>query len=231
LGPARDIRLEAGDLLYIPRGHVHEAFTSECASLHLTVGVNVFRWLDLFQEALAALGRDERFRESLPPGSLGGQALPGSLRERFAELLEAVGRGLRLEDGIGRLGDQFFGQMQPLPRSQFTVLPEEEPLELDTILEKSRGAVCRVLQDGQGWVVIEFPGGQVGGPARIAAALNFIAQAQRFPVHALPGLGAEAQRVLAGRLVRAGLLTIAGRPPTGNGRIASEVIHPCGVGK
>ena len=212
LGPPREVRLEPGDLLYIPRGFVHEAFTSDCASLHLTVGINVYRWADLLHEALAELTRrDERFRGSLPPGLLGGKELPGDVKERARELFEALARGARVDDAARRLGDQFFGQLELLPDAHFAPAGAGEGIDPDTVLEKTPGTICRVLQDG-GWVVIEFPGGQVGGPLKIAAALRFVAEADRFPVRALPDeLGGEGKMVLARRLLRERLLRVAGR--------------------
>jgi len=212
LGTSREVRLEAGDLLYIPRGHVHEAFTSECASLHLTVGINIYRWADLLHEALAEVARqDERFRESLPPGVLSGKDVPSAAQHRARELLEVLAREVRAEDALQRLGDQFFGQLPVLPNAHFTPPEEGKRIDLDTILEMSPGAICRVVQDG-GWVTIEFPGGRVGGPLKIAAALHFIAGAQRFPIRALPDdLGADGKLVLARRLLRERLLTVVGR--------------------
>jgi ribosomal protein L16 Arg81 hydroxylase len=212
LGPAREVHLEAGDLLYVPRGHVHEAFTSECASLHLTVGVNVFRWADLLHEALAAVTReDERFRASLPPGVLGGEQLPPALKDQFRGLLDVLARDARFEGAVRSLGDQFFGSMQTLPGAHFAPPPNEEPIDLDTVLAKNPGAVCRIVQDGA-WVAIEFPGGRIGGPLKIASALRFVAAADRFPVRALPDeLGSESKLVLARRLVRERLLTVVGR--------------------
>ena len=212
LGPVREMHLEAGDLLYIPRGHVHEAFTSEYASMHLTVGVNVFRWADLLHEALAALSReDERLRESLPLGLLDGKELPTSVKERFHELLENVVRGVRADAAFRRLGDSFFGQLSTLPNAYFAPPPNEEHLDLDTVLEKMPGALCRIVQEGA-WIAIEFPGGKIGGPLKIASALRFVAATERFPVRALPDdLGHEGKLVLARRLLRERLLTVAGR--------------------
>lgn len=216
LGEPREVRLEAGDLLYIPRGHVHEAFTSTCASLHLTVGVNLYRWADLLHHALAGMVRqDERFRESLPAGALAGNELPVALKERFQELLRLL-TGARAEDACRRLGDQFFGQLQALPNASFAPADADLRLDLDTVLEKSPGAICRVVQEGD-WVVIEFPGNRVGGPLKVASALHFIVAATRFPVRALPDdLGGEAKLVLTRRLVREGLLRVAG-PSTPEG--------------
>src|SRR5829696_2750734 len=44
--PVLDITLRAGDTLYLPRGWLHQALTSSSDSLHVTVGVNVRRWID-----------------------------------------------------------------------------------------------------------------------------------------------------------------------------------------
>ncbi len=210
LGPVREIALEPGDLLYIPRGHVHEAFTSEAASMHLTLGINIFRWSDLLHEAVESITqRDERFRESLPPGLLDGGAVPSDVSERFRELLRALVEEARAEDAIHQLGDGFFAQMPVLPNAHFAAGPQEEGIDLDTVLEKSPGAVCRVVQDGS-WVTLTFPGGQVGGPLKIASALRFVARADRFPIRALPDeLGSEGKLVLARRLLRERLLAVS----------------------
>ena len=217
LGEPREVRLGPGDMLYIPRGHVHEAFTAACGSLHLTVGVNVYRWADLLHHAVAAAARrDERFRGSVPPGALGGPDVPPAVGERFRELLEVLARGADVAAAVRSLGDQFFGQVPALPGGHFLPPGGDEAIDLDTVVEKAPGVVCRVVRDG-GWVAIEFPGGKVGGPLKIASALRFVAAAAAgaFPVRALSeDLGAEAKLVLARRLVRERLLTVVSRPIT-----------------
>lgn len=213
IGQPREVFLEPGDLLYIPRGFVHEAFTQEGASLHLTVGINVYRWADLLHEAVDAVARrDERFRGSLPPGAFRGPGAPADLRERFRELAQALAQTASAEEAFRRLGDQFFAQLPVLPDSHFTP-PEEETLDLDTVLERSPGAVCRVWHEG-GWVALEFPGGQLGGPAKIASALRYVAETLRFSIRDLPDdLSPDAKLVLARRLLRERLLMVARRMP------------------
>jgi hypothetical protein len=212
LGPAREILLGPGDLLYIPRGHVHEAFTSEGASMHLTVGINVFRWADLLHEAVDAVARrHERFRESVPPGLLCGGEGPADVAERFRELLGMLMDAAAVDESLHQLGDAFFGQMSVLPNAHFAAGPDSEPIDLDTVLEKAPGAVCRVVQEGS-WIVLSFPGGTVGGPLKIALALQFVARTDRFAVRALPDdLGSEGKLVLARRLMRERLFTVAHR--------------------
>jgi hypothetical protein len=230
LGPAQEVRLEAGDLLYIPRGHAHEAFTTGSTSLHLTVGINVYRWVDLLHQALDGMARqDVRFREALPPGVLLRPDLLTDVQQKCQELLETLARAADVEDAARRLGDEFFGELAMLPGGHFVSPEGGESVGLDTLLARSPGTICRVLEDGEG-VLVQFPGGHVGGPARVAAALRFVAGTEHFPVRALPGLGDDARLVLARRLVREGLLTVvqepglaAGRPPGANGTGARSV--------
>src|SRR5215204_4256252 len=50
--PVHDGSLKPGDSLYLPRGWLHVAATSSPDSLHITVGVNVYTWLDAFKAAI-----------------------------------------------------------------------------------------------------------------------------------------------------------------------------------
>jgi lysine-specific demethylase/histidyl-hydroxylase NO66 len=72
--PALDVVLEAGDLLYLPRGWIHQACTLQEHSLHLTVSaMQQWAWVDylelLIPQALGAAGASEKstsLREGLP---------------------------------------------------------------------------------------------------------------------------------------------------------------------
>jgi hypothetical protein len=208
---AEEVTLRAGDLLYIPRGHVHEAVTPDQPSLHLTVGINVYRWADLLHHAVTCLSRSEAgFRESLAGG-----ALPDGmthLKARFQLLVEkltsAAADGL-YEQALDSLGGQFFREMSMLPCGHFRGSGNCEEIGLDTVLERKPSTICRVLRNGQG-VAIEFPGNRVAGPHRIEPALRFIAEQTRFTSRELPGeLTGDARLVLVRRLVREGLLNVA----------------------
>jgi ribosomal protein L16 Arg81 hydroxylase len=64
-GAARQVRLTAGDVLYIPRGHPHEAKAHDHASLHLTVGLTAYTWSDAIRDVVSELEvNDEAFRRS-----------------------------------------------------------------------------------------------------------------------------------------------------------------------
>jgi ribosomal protein L16 Arg81 hydroxylase len=64
-GTARQVRLTAGDVLYVPRGHPHEARAHAHASLHITLGLTAYTWSDAIRDVLYELEvNDEAFRHA-----------------------------------------------------------------------------------------------------------------------------------------------------------------------
>jgi len=205
--PTLQVFLQPGDLLYMPRGHLHEAFTADTSSLHLTVAVRVYRWVELLQRALARVAAgDVRFRQSLPLGVLCAERTAPGLAEQFRELLASFVGSADFDCALAALADAFLSKLAPLPHDYFAD-DNVESLALDTPLERAPGMVCRVVQNGDS-AILQAPGARIDGPADVAPALHFIARTPRFTPRSLPGdLTAEAQLALARRLVRERLLT------------------------
>ncbi|MBK8977405.1 MAG: hypothetical protein IPM29_15950 [Planctomycetes bacterium] len=91
--PVLDVVLQPGDLLYLPRGFVHEPVTEDAHSLHVTLVTFVHTWADLVDALVGAAGdADVALRRGLP---LQDPARGASLEDLRAEL-----RGLlaRLDD-------------------------------------------------------------------------------------------------------------------------------------
>jgi ribosomal protein L16 Arg81 hydroxylase len=62
------VELDCGDLLYLPRGYIHSARTGDLMSAHITLGIQVYTWIELIaQMAEAAKGIPE-LRKALPFG-------------------------------------------------------------------------------------------------------------------------------------------------------------------
>jgi bifunctional lysine-specific demethylase and histidyl-hydroxylase NO66 len=195
--------LKQGSVLYIPRGHVHSARTALAASLHLTVGIQAVTWIDLFASAMSAARQDGRFREALPPGFLHGT--PG-LEERFHELLAELPRYLSLESSLSHLAEKSVVG-HPAPAGDDLLKPEED-LGPSSVLSHREGVLCRTLE-GPGHAGIQYSGGKIVGPAKIAPALRYIAANRRFSASSLPGgLNDRERLVLLRRLVRDGLLAV-----------------------
>lgn len=100
--PLLECTLEQGDLLYIPRGYVHQAFTSSDFSVHVTIGITVYTWVDLAAELFMSSMENPRFRNALPPGFADNPNLRETLRNGMAALLSELSENCDYDGLIDR---------------------------------------------------------------------------------------------------------------------------------
>jgi hypothetical protein len=74
----------------VPRGFVHTTATSDSFSVHVTLGITVYTWIELLAEWVRLSKHSRSFRGALPPGFAGNRAarlsLGDQLRRMTAEL-------------------------------------------------------------------------------------------------------------------------------------------------
>jgi Cupin superfamily protein len=188
--PVLDVTLRAGDTLYLPRGWLHQALTSETDSLHITVGVNVRTWLDEARAALDASADDVAFR----------RAVDGD---------EPSWPDLDPDAAARRARRRLVRTRRPILDGQLSELRALDALDAETELQR-RDTVIADL-DG---TTLTFEGRELHFPERLAAELEFLVTTeQAFRAADLPGaLDDAGRRVLVRRLVREGFLRRAARP-------------------
>jgi hypothetical protein len=203
--PVLDLTLRAGDTLYLPRGWLHEAVTSETDSLHLTVGINVFTWLDAFKDALADCEGELAFRRSVPEDAEGAEGLVERLRGR-----------LRPETVARRRRRRFVSTRKPVLEGQLDQLRALEGLTLQTTVER-RPTVIADIDEEEAAVALVFEGRTVRFPADVREEVAFCLEADEpFRAADLPGrLDEEGRLVLVRRLVREGFLRLTRPEPGG----------------
>ncbi|HVD24359.1 MAG TPA: cupin domain-containing protein [Gaiellaceae bacterium] len=196
--PVEDRGLRPGDMLYLPRGWLHEALTSDTDSLHITVGVNVVTWLDAFKAALDELGDEIGFRRSWQSGN------------GTDELVEALRARLGAEEVARRARESLVRSRRPIREGQMAQLRALDALAPDSRLER-RPTVLADLVEQNGTVSLVFEGRDVTFPAHIAQELEaIVASDEPFTVAELPGSLDDAGRlVLVRRLVREGFLQVS----------------------
>ena len=190
--PVLDLVLEAGDMLYMPRGWLHQALTSDTDSLHLTIGANAYTWLDAFRAALDSCTDDVEFRRSVPDDGA-----------PTADLLAALGERLEPRDVVRRRQSKLVRSRRPVLDSGFSELRALDSLTAKTVLER-RPTVLWELDDG----AVVFEGKTVRVPEHALTELMAIAASDEpFRAVDLPGeLDEESRLVLLRRLIREGFV-------------------------
>jgi ribosomal protein L16 Arg81 hydroxylase len=198
--PVLDVILAPGDTLYLPRGWLHEALTSESDSLHLTVGLSAYTWLDAVRAALEECRDELPFRRSVPDDGEPEDDVLALLEERLSP--EAV---------VERRRERFVRTRRPVLDDQLDQVRMLASLSLDTPVAR-RATVIAELAGGDE-LVLSFEGKELVFPAHVRAELERLWEATS-PVTPgdLPGtLDGAGRLVLVRRLIREGFLRVPSR--------------------
>jgi ribosomal protein L16 Arg81 hydroxylase len=115
----REIVLQQGDTLYLPRGVIHEPI-ADTYSVHLSIGVNILRWYDVFSTALRLLAAEQGcpLRTHVPiVDNFAASKCPVDFASRLADS-DVLGRALDVlrEDLQGRRAVDLQGVMLNIAR-------------------------------------------------------------------------------------------------------------------
>jgi ribosomal protein L16 Arg81 hydroxylase len=113
--PVAEIELQAGDLLYLPRGYLHATTTSDTFSAHVTIGITVYTWVDLVKQVLQSAIASEGLREALPPGFASRDDMKPILRQKMAEALEQLRADVDLDRLLESFTDRVLSSHVPRP--------------------------------------------------------------------------------------------------------------------
>jgi len=190
--PVFELTLRAGDTLYLPRGWLHDALTSDTDSLHLTVGVNAHTWVDAIRAALDECEDDVEFRRTVPADG-----------EAQADLLDRLAARLTRAEVARRARARLVNSRRPIRDGQLEEVRALESITVDTALERRPTVIADL--DG---TTLSFEGKHVSFPEHARDELEAIAaDDEPFTAADLPGeLDGEGRLVLVRRLIREGFL-------------------------
>jgi ribosomal protein L16 Arg81 hydroxylase len=193
--PVLDVTLGPGDTLYLPRGWLHQALTSESDSLHLTVGLSTYTWFDAVKSALEDCAGELAYRRSVTEDGQMDDDLMALLDER-----------LRPQEVTRRRRDRLARTRRPILDDQLEQVRLLDRLTSDTPVERRPTVIAALTATG-----IVFEGREVVVPEHAREELEslFHASAPVAP-RDLPGrLDDDGRLVLVRRLVREGFLRAA----------------------
>ena len=209
---AREITLCAGDILYMPRGVPHEAYTTDKSSMHITIGIQSTQWIDFITKSLLNLSQKYiELRKALPVGFLNSNdenLLSTDAELDFVNILQQVFQKDNIAGSLNILGEEFRTKEQPKPDGHFSSLDKLNHIHLGSQLSKREGLTSKVTNSASGARIL-FQGNTIKGHSQIVSTLAFISEHEGvFSVKDIPFLNDDNKLKLAKRLVRGGLLRI-----------------------
>jgi ribosomal protein L16 Arg81 hydroxylase len=199
-----DVRLEAGDVLYVPRGRVHSAETTSEQSIHLTVGIHAPTVLMLAIGALYSQSwRDDRLNARLPARHLDDPDLDVTLRNLVREAVGTVDASGAMAGSLGLLADVLVRRGLCPPVGP---IANAAGIGGETLVRKYQPLYSSVKTE-PGGVTLQFASLSVAAGPDHKAAMEFVSRStEPFRIGDLPELSERQQVELARSLIVSGFL-------------------------
>jgi hypothetical protein len=189
-----------GSTLYIPRGWGHAATATESEpSLHITLGVQTYTWIDALLDAVRDAAADKQFRRAVTQDPV----TPASLIEYLQRSLEPSTVGKARSRALLR-------SQRPVLDGHLLSVARLDDLTADTPVWR-RHLVATDLEVDHDLAILHFERKSVRFPAYVYDTLAYVVSCRgAFRVRDLPGdLDESSVMVLVRRLVAEGLLATA----------------------
>lgn len=201
--------LHPGDMVYVPRGVMHDATSGESDSCHITLGVLPTSWTDLLLEAVARVAlEDSELRRSLPVGYARQGFDRSAARTRFRDLLERVIAKADLDAALDHFAEDLVSTRHPLLYGQMQQIHKLPGLSVDD-RASARPNLLYFLDRTDEQVSLAAYGGRITLPIHAAEPLEYALTHEGYRIGDLPGeLDDPGKLVLIRKLVREGLVEI-----------------------
>ena len=202
-----EFELGRGSAVYLPRGLMHSARSTDQASLHITLGLTAFTWAEFLVESVnAAALEEESLRRNLPH-RFASEGFSAAERERlFGEKLSLVQSRLNPDVVWRRFSDEVLAADVPLFTDLLSQRFREDPLTARSRVRRRADLIVKAENEGE-TCLLRFSGHELRLPAHVWPALRFTTAADEFAVQDLPDcLDEEGKLTLVKRLVSEGIL-------------------------
>lgn len=149
----KQIQLNTGDVLYLPRGIVHEAYTSDVSTIHVNFSCKPKYGFHVLEElASYAEQSDVFFRKSLPNACWDDKEHKAYTEELKKKIISLVNNGA--VDGILEKQNEEFAAKQILNhKGRLIDFISMEQLDVNSVVLRRQGFTCVVEQTNRGSVV------------------------------------------------------------------------------
>ncbi len=206
-GPvSAEFDLKPGDMLYLPRGVMHQAQTTSSESLHITVGVLHTSWAEAIIETVARIAlKDPAFRASIPAGHARDGFDRTEAEKTFRGLLQRLHDHADFDGTMDFYAEEMRSNRPSLLRGQLQQVCRLALLTADDRVGVRSTLVFRFRESAEG-LTVAFSGRELTLPPHAAEAAKHVLTHPSTAVRDLPGpLDDDGKLVLVRRLIREGL--------------------------
>ena len=180
--PQREFLVAPGDLIYIPRGFLHDAETGKDSSLHITLSVECATWRDLIAEVLSS---DPRFRQSLPRHFTAKSGIGRSRRRKFASVVSGIATSPQVSSALSRVTGRLLSNLEALPNGGFAGIEDLMSLRANSWVGLADGVFGRV-EARRDAAVLHLPGLSLSAGLSMAPTFRYLLKCSTFRPQDLP---------------------------------------------
>lgn len=166
-----DVKMEPGDLLYLPRGQYHDALADEGGAVHIAFGATYPIGMDVMSMLFESVLAEPVFRANLPrPGQ-------GGLDQRLSELADRISAILKTPETAGAVTG--FQKTFSYPRHTYD-LPGLMETANETSYKVHASDIELIEQDGRFGLVKAGTRGAVEVPREVSELVGWVLKRQQF---------------------------------------------------
>lgn len=201
--------LYPGDVVYIPRGIMHDAVGVEGDSCHITLGILPQTWTDLMLEVVARVAIiDPELRRSLPVGYAHQHYDRSQAKAFFRQLLTSIAEKSDFDGALDHFAQDLVSTRHPLIYGQLRQIQKLADLTADDKASARPNILYHLKREGEK-VTLSAYGGLITLPEHAGEPLEYALTHEGYRIGDLPGdLDDPGKVVLIRRLVREGLVRI-----------------------
>ena len=160
-GPILEAELTPNQVLYIPRGWMHEGNATSSLSLHITFGMYFFTWADAILKSVShCLLNERKYRSALPLDFLHPKSDTAAIEQRLQALIADIASTFDVSSLKQSLNEQYKDQMQTNTAGLLKQIVLSQRIGEDTKFHATPRAGQSVVDSGD-ILVIEVPGGKI----------------------------------------------------------------------
>ncbi|MBW4891124.1 cupin domain-containing protein [Mucilaginibacter sp. HMF5004] len=207
--PAIEIELLPGDMIYIPRGFVHDTFTTDNSSIHITLGVFPYTRVDFIKKILLKAEQEKEFRKFLPTKFSTDEEKEYFIKN-FKLYIKNFIDEISFEDLLNSFDNNFLATRYPNNKNRFANSSQIVNMSLRSIIKLRDNVSYKYISNSNSLAIL-FYDKEITFPLYLKETIDSILQTKQLSVTELRGpIDNNSKMLIAKRMVLSGLLEIIG---------------------